>query len=282
MILLMLVAVDLGRVFFSYVAVSNAAREATNYAAAHAADTPWDASPTGRACADAATRETNVQAQGGAGALTVSDPTCYSLGTSTTIDCHTASNFAIGIGNQVQVTASQPFTFVTPLIGNLFGGSVMLSATATAPILNPLDVSILPGPTQAPTPTPSPASTASATPTPALRRPPARPDAHAHTRATATGSGPTPSPHAEPVPTPSPTPSPSPTPIATPVPMCTVPDFRKGYWNNTGGVPALTVWHDQASFTGTLTNLAGNNEIKTQTIHKGNLVVCTSNMSVND
>jgi hypothetical protein len=64
--------------------------------------------------------------------------------------------------------------------------------------------------------------------------------------------------------------------------MCRVPDFRKGYWNNTGGVPALTVWHDQASFTGTLTNLAGTNEIKTQTIHKGSLVPCTSNMSVND
>ena len=63
-----------------------------------------------------------MQGQGGAGAVTISDPTCYVQDTTTTIDCHTASDFATGIGNQVSVSASQPFTFVTPIIGDLFGG----------------------------------------------------------------------------------------------------------------------------------------------------------------
>ena len=57
--------------------------------------------------------------------MTVSHPTCYVQDSSTAIDCHAASNYATGIGNQVVVTATQPFTFLTPLIGDLFfGGAV--------------------------------------------------------------------------------------------------------------------------------------------------------------
>ena len=139
MLLLMLVAVDFGRLFFSYISVSNAAREATSYAAAHAADTPWDVTAYRAAAAGAGAQEPNAQGQGGEGAMTLSNPTCFDPQTSLTLNCHAASNFAAGIGNQVRVTASQPFTFMTPIIGDVLGGSLTLSASATAPILNPPD-----------------------------------------------------------------------------------------------------------------------------------------------
>jgi hypothetical protein len=204
----------------------------------------------------AAVRETNVQAQGGAGSLTVSDPTCYLLGSSTVIDCRAAANFAPGIGNQVTVSVTQPFTFLTPLISGVFGGSLTLSATATAPVLNPLDASIMaasgpstPTPTPAPTPTPTPEPTPTPDPTP------------------------TPAPGA----TPTPEPTPAPTPTPTPIPMCRVPNFYHTYWNDIG---SLTVWRDQAGFTGSLTNAAGTHKIQGQTLLAGATVLCTSNMTV--
>jgi hypothetical protein len=60
-----------------------------------------------------------------------------------------------------------------------------------------------------------------------------------------------------------------------------VPDFKGGFWNNTGGIPALQVWQ-QAGFTGTLTNQAGTEEIKRQTINKKSTVLCSSVMTVDD
>jgi Flp pilus assembly protein TadG len=259
MLSLLLLAVDFGRLFFTYVAVNNAAREASSYAAAHAGDNTYDADDYRDAVASAALRETNAQSQGGAGPMTVSEPTCFAPGSGTTMDCHVASDFAGGIGNQVRVTVAQPFDFLTPLIGDAFGGQVILTASAVAPVLNRLDVSILPGPTQDPgptaTPTPTPTPTASPTATP-----------------TATPTLP-------PGATPTPTAAPTPTPTPTPVPSCTVPDFKNAYWNNVGGVPALTVWHGQG-FTGTLTDATDGHKIKSQSLTAGSSVACTSSMTV--
>ncbi len=42
MLVLLLLAVDFGRLFFSYIAINNAAREATFYAATHAAEPSFD------------------------------------------------------------------------------------------------------------------------------------------------------------------------------------------------------------------------------------------------
>ena len=161
LLVLMLVAVDFGRLFFSYIAVQNAAREATSYAAFHAADTPWDGTAYRSSVSAPAARRRTSQGQGGAGTVTISDPTCYVQDTTTTMDCHAASNFAAGIGNQVSVSATQPFTFVTPIIGDLFGGPLTLSAAARGPIMNPADVidrgcGPTPSPTASPTPSPSP------------------------------------------------------------------------------------------------------------------------------
>ncbi len=207
MLALLLLATDFGRLFFTYVAVNNAAREATQYASLHASDSSYDPVTYKAGIVAAATRETNTQAQGGEGSLTVGDPSCYSPATDSFLDCHTASDFAGGIGNQVTVTVAQPFTFITPLIGTVFGGSLSLRASATAPVLNPPDATVLPGPSMAPLPTPTPTAAPTATPTPAPT------------------PTPTPTPTPAPGATPAPTPAPTPTPTPTPPPMCTVPDL---------------------------------------------------------
>ena len=104
MLALLLLAVDFGRLFFTYVAVNNAAREATAYAAAHAGDTTYDPDDYGDAVTVAATRETNAQAQGGAGDDDrLVSPRASPAGSGATMDCYVASNFAGGIGNQVTV-----------------------------------------------------------------------------------------------------------------------------------------------------------------------------------
>jgi Flp pilus assembly protein TadG len=260
MLLLLLVAVDFGRLFFSYVAVNNAAREATFHAAAHASDTAFDQTIYEAAITEAAVRELAAQGQGGEGALTVTAPNCFAAGSGTPVACDIAADFAPGIGNQVSVSVSRTFTFMTPIIGDLFGGQVTLAASATAPVLNRLDVSVLAGPSQSPIPTPTPTPTPTPEPTPT----------------------PTPEPSLPPGESPTPSPEPTPTPSPTPEPICTVPDFKNGFWNNTGGVPALQVWHEQAGFTGTLTNLAGDDQIKSQSLTKKSVVLCSSSMTVDD
>ena len=150
MLLILLVAVDFGRLFFSYIAVNNAAREGANYASLHAADVdsgfPLTAYET--ETINAASGEANVQGQRGEGALTVDPPFCFTP-PATKMDCDAASDFAPGIGNQVRVTASLSFTFFTPIISGIVG-VLPLTASATAPVLNP-PVGPLPPP---PTPTP--------------------------------------------------------------------------------------------------------------------------------
>ncbi len=257
MLVLLLLAVDFGRLFFSYIAVNNAAREATYYASARAGDSSFDQTAYEFAVTQAALREAANQGQGGEGSVLVSTPTCFVPATGVAIGCDVAANFAAGIGNQVKVQVSQDFSFLTPIIGELFGGQVTLTASATAPVLNPTNVSILanasstPNPTPTPTPTPTPAPTPTPTATPTLP------------------------PGATPIPTPIPTPTPTPTP--TPPPTCVVPDFYHTYWNDIG---ALTVWHDEAGFTGTLTNNAGTKKIKYQTLTAGSTVLCSSSMIV--
>jgi PKD repeat protein len=90
----------------------------------------------------ATTGQGNAQGLSGGGLLDVSS-TCFSPSApATPIDCHVASNFAAGIGNQVTVTVKQPFAFLTPFIGSLFGGSVTLTTSATAPVFNPKVASV--------------------------------------------------------------------------------------------------------------------------------------------
>jgi PKD repeat protein len=117
-------AIDFGRAFFSYVQITNAAREAANLGATQLEGPIDDAEILAKAQS-----ETNVQEQGGEGAISV-DTVCRNPA-GTVIACSAATGGS-GAGNTVTVTVSEPFTFITPLVGSIIGDFTMrTSATAT-------------------------------------------------------------------------------------------------------------------------------------------------------
>ena len=131
MIALLLIAIDFGRLFFSYIEINNAAREAAYFAGANY----WSGSPPDNAAVAAvAAQETNAQSQAGEGFLTVTVVCFNPTNPGTPIGCVANGPGGSGIGNQVTVTATKPFSFLTPVVGSL--GSLTLSASSTAPILN--------------------------------------------------------------------------------------------------------------------------------------------------
>lgn len=192
MLLVLLLAVDFGRLFFTYISVHNAAREGAFFAATHAGDSDYEADAFAAAVAAAARAQANVQAQGGEGEMSVTGPDCFAAATESAVRCDLASDYATGIGNQVAVGVSQSFSFATPLVGDLFGGEIPVAATATAPVLDQTDVSVYADPGSTATTTSSP------TPTPAM----------------------------------TPTPAPSEGATASPEPICTVPDFFNTYFGD--------------------------------------------------
>jgi Flp pilus assembly protein TadG len=123
-LLLVVIAIDFGRLFFSYIEISNAAREGANYGQGSPTDT---VGITARV-----DQETNTQAQRGEGSTAVSTACADSSGT--TITCATATGGA-GPGNTITVTVRLPFTFLTPLINDFFGGGLDVTAGATATVL---------------------------------------------------------------------------------------------------------------------------------------------------
>lgn len=125
LLLLLLIAVDFGRLFFTYVQLNNGAREAAAYAAANLTTDPV-------ALASVAQGETNTQAQQGQGAMSASAACVDASGNP--IACATAGGGA-GPGNQVVVSVSEPFAFFTPLIGNFWPGGLKLATSATAAVL---------------------------------------------------------------------------------------------------------------------------------------------------
>lgn len=126
--LLLLIALDFGRLFFSYIEISNAAREAVAFGSNN---------PTNSAGMLAkAQQETNSQAQGGEHPISLA-AACVDT-TGATITCSSAGGGA-GAGNTITVTVSEPFSFLTPLINQFFGGSFSIgtSASAVALVLPP-------------------------------------------------------------------------------------------------------------------------------------------------
>lgn len=249
MLLLLLMAVDFGRLFTTYVAVNNAAREGAFYAAEHAADTPFDSTAYNDGVETTALQEVNVQAQGGEGTLIVSPPLCFPSGGGGNIACDVAATQTSGTGNHVRVSVSQPFSFLTPFAGEIFGGQLTLAADATAPVLDADTITLLP-PSPSPSITPSPTPTASPTDTPS------------------------------PTPTLPPGATPTPTPSPTPPPTCTVPDLFNQYYNGSPG--ALDTWQTGAGFTGALIDDTDGKKIKSQTLTPNDVVLCSSSMTVDD
>ena len=123
-LLLLVVAVDFGRLFFTYIQINNAAREAANYAIHDPTNTV--------AITSQANGEKNAQLQRGENAITVSTTCADPAGAS--IACALAEG-GTGSGSTVTVNVREPFTFLTPIIGSIVGTSLQMNASATAVVL---------------------------------------------------------------------------------------------------------------------------------------------------
>jgi Flp pilus assembly protein TadG len=173
-VLMLLVAstLDLGRMFYSQVTITNAAREGV-YEAAYG--------PSSFVANGNCDKDTNrvmcrvlSEAKGSFVQVAKAD-----------VSLACSPSCSKGIGNTVTVTVLGHFTLLTPIMAPFLGGSdVVLTSTATAQIItDPPTVAALP--TATPTPTPSPSPTPSPTPT-------------------GTDASPSPTPTATPTPTPVP------------------------------------------------------------------------------
>jgi PKD repeat protein len=118
--LILLITIDFGRMFFSYVQLNNAAREGAAYAATNPTDS------TGITAHAAA--ETNSQAQRGENPISVSTA-CVDT-SAATIPCSTAAGGG-GPGFTVSVTATETFSFITPWIDGFFGNNFKMASSAS-------------------------------------------------------------------------------------------------------------------------------------------------------
>ncbi|MDO8484628.1 MAG: TadE/TadG family type IV pilus assembly protein [Candidatus Limnocylindrales bacterium] len=134
---LLVIAIDFGRLFFSYIQINNAAREGAAYAMYKPTDL---ATITSRA-----EQETNAQGQAGENAIAVTTACADQSGTS--IACSLATG-GPGPGNRIAVNVSEAFTFLTPMISGLFGGDLQMDASATSVVTDyaPSSGGVPPGP----------------------------------------------------------------------------------------------------------------------------------------
>jgi Flp pilus assembly protein TadG len=132
--LLLLIAVDFGRAFFSYVALNNAAREAAAYGASGNDDYGYSRATDTTGMLSAAQHEANVQTQTGQGALNMNVTCRDSAGAEITCASTSDMGGGAGTGNTITVSLTQRFTFLTPIIGDIFGGGITMNSSSTATI----------------------------------------------------------------------------------------------------------------------------------------------------
>lgn len=195
LLLLLVFAIDFGRVFFGWVGIHNAARIGANYAASH--PDAWTAPNNVQKAAQRQAFLDQISRDAEAincSLATVDPPTFINRG-------GTANPREMG--DQVTVTLRCDFTVITPIASSLVGNPLELTSEAVFTVRGGT-VAGIPIPTPTPVPTPVP------TPTPT---------------ATSTGA-PTPTPTASPTGAPTPTPTLVPTPTPTPLPCRTVPNME--------------------------------------------------------
>jgi PKD repeat protein len=134
LVLLLLVAVDFGRLFFTFVQLQNSAREGAAYAAAN----PTDSAPGGGIWTRAVL-EKNSQGQGGEGAVALAVSCARGAVGSpapspSPIACADAPGGS-GPGNTVTVNVTERFSFITPFVNDLTGNNLTLRGSATAAVL---------------------------------------------------------------------------------------------------------------------------------------------------
>jgi Flp pilus assembly protein TadG len=124
LLLLLVVAIDFGRLFATFVAVNNAAREGAAYAGLHPTQFTSTDSPDPENVTYRARQEVENPSDTRFTAVTVAAPTCNPA------PCPTV--LGTGGGKTIQVTVSTNFRFFTPIISALLGSSLQLNASATA------------------------------------------------------------------------------------------------------------------------------------------------------
>jgi Flp pilus assembly protein TadG len=160
LLLLLLAAVDLGRVFYAQIAVTNAAREGAMVAAL----TP-DSFRAGAACDAETNAVTCAATREGQGGFVTVEPGDVAV----TCDPSCAKSY----GNEVTVTVTGHFQLITPLLWAFTGGQeVTFEQAATAAVIVTPRAAGVPAPTPTPEPTrrpsrpPTPDPDATPTPTP--------------------------------------------------------------------------------------------------------------------
>lgn len=125
LMLLLLMAIDFGRIFFSYIEITNAAREGAAYAALFPTDNSGIQA--------AAVKETNAQGQSGELGIQIAAPVCNAP-SGLVIACTLAKDNSTGQGNTITVTVRERFSFLTPLIDNFWSNNFTMGVTATATV----------------------------------------------------------------------------------------------------------------------------------------------------
>jgi hypothetical protein len=248
--LMILFGVDFGRVFFGWLTLSNAVREGANYAAINPA--AWSTS-NAEGIAEYA-RLITTEAGGDACTLPSTIPSpAFPSGSS--------------IGSPAVVSITCRFSLITPLMTNILGGGVNVSASASFPIRS----GVLGGsgfsaglPSFVPSATGSSGGSGSGGSG-------SGGSGSGGSGSGGSGSGSSPSPTATPFPTPS--------AIITPVPTCLVPDLT-----NVNSSQATRKWTDAGFSANNLTFsplVPPHFKIKHQTpFSPGASVTCTSTMTV--
>lgn len=151
--LLMVMALDFGRVFFGWVALNNAARIGADFAAGHA--DAWDGVPD--------TEQAEEQARYQELILNDLQALNCTLPAPDPVEDPVFSGFEDG--DPVEVTLKCEFGLMTPLAEGIFGGPVPLTAQSDFFVYRTMNAN-LPPPPPTPTPTPTPAPSPTATPAP--------------------------------------------------------------------------------------------------------------------
>jgi Flp pilus assembly protein TadG len=240
---LVLFGLDFGRVFLGWVTLTNAAREAANFAAMN--PTAWGTTPSVAIQAEYA-RLVAAETVGANCTMPnpVPDPTFPD---------------GKGLGSPASVSIVCTFHLITPVIGQIVGNLVSVTASSAFPVRSGLIEGI-------PTPSPTPSTSAGASTSPSG----------------STSPGGSAAPSGSPSGTPSPTGTALVSPSPTATPMCTVPNLRNLKTN-----VATTTWTTSGFTAGNLifSPLVGpknNYSIKDQSRTAGTSTACTSSMIVYD
>lgn len=151
LLLLLLGALDLGRLFYGQITITNAAKEGALVASRGGT---YDASS---GCGSANTVKCGALAEAAGGFVQVAQAR-VTQAPNTAVACPTDAT----LGDTVTVTVTSPFQFITPFIGQ----NLTLSATASAECAVLPQTAFVPQPTPTPTPGPGPTPTPIPTPTP--------------------------------------------------------------------------------------------------------------------